>query len=152
MADETNQTLDANSRLKARARPSVPPRQPSLLKRVEEEPELESEKSLPERETRPALDQSVNPVGSSLKRPPKLAKLVSFTLRVDETVDKELKLLCSEEGITKETFLEAAYLVCKNNHKMMEDLLEIARERRRQRKEKGIQRRAKTMTRYLAEP
>lgn len=149
MADQSNQTLDANSRLKARARPSVPPRQTSLLKRVDDEPELEQEKSLPERETRPALDQPGSSAGASLKQPPKLA---SFTLRVDEAVDKELKLLCSEEGITKETFLEAAYLVYKKNNKMMEELLDIARERRRQRKEKGIQRRAKAMTRYLAEP
>lgn len=149
MADESNQTDDANSRLKARIRPSVPPRQPSLLKRSDDEPEHESRKSLLEREIQPSLEQPVNRVDAALKQP---RKLVSFTLRVDETVDKELKLLCSEEGITKETFLEAAYLVCKKNVKMMEELLDIAQERRRQRKEKGIQRRAKAMTRYLADP
>lgn len=147
MADESK-TVDANSRLKARVRPSVPPRQPSLLKRVQDETYIESHTNQPEQDTHSHIQHESNYGGDDAKQPD---RLVSFTLRVDELVDKELKYLCSEEGITKETFLEAAYLVCKENDKMREELLEVARKRRKQRKDKGVQRRAKTMTRYLAE-
>lgn len=148
MAEETKQFTDANSRLKARVRPSVPPRQTSVLKQKPDEPDLKVKESASFHEAHSSIERQEDSISPSSKQP---SKLVSFTLRVDKTIDRELKIICSEEGITKETFLEAAYFVCKNNDKMMEELLGIARERRRLRKEKGVQRRAKTMTRYLAD-
>ncbi|HAG83021.1 MAG TPA: hypothetical protein DCL61_18130 [Cyanobacteria bacterium UBA12227] len=76
-------------------------------------------------------------------------KLVSFTLRVEDSVDKGLKSLCTQENITKETFLEAAYLVCIENELLMQQVLEVAIARRQERRATGIVRRAKSMTRYL---
>lgn len=140
MASEQNQPLDANSRLKQRMRATVPPRDTSVLKRQSKEeeataPETEKLSDTPERE---------------LSKPTeKEKKLVSFTLRVEDSVDKGLKSLCTQENITKETFLEAAYLVCLENEQMMKQVLEVAQARRQERRETGILRRAKSMTRYL---
>src|SRR6476646_5929306 len=154
MANEQNQPLDANSRLKARLRPSVPPRDTSLRRRHTEDeeeaiapvvnlPESASQStSEPEPETNQKLP-SVKEKASSLEQP---QKLVSFTLRVDESVDSGLKVLCSNERITKETFLEAAYLVCQKNDQVMQQILEIAKARRQERREVGVFRRAKAMT------
>ncbi len=64
-------------------------------------------------------------------------------------MDKGLKSLCTDESITKETFLEAAYLVCSENEQMMQQVLEIALARRQERREAGILRRAEAMSKYL---
>lgn len=143
MASEQNQPLDANSRLKQRMRATVPPRDTSVLKRQSKEeeataPEQEKLEYSPERElSKPTIATE------------KEKKLVSFTLRVEDSVDKGLKSLCTQENITKETFLEAAYLVCLENEQMMQQVLEVAIARRQERRETGILRRAKSMTRYL---
>ena len=132
MAAEQNQPGDANSRLKQRMRATVPPRNTSMLKRQLQEEEA----TAPETET-------------SSKPTEKEKKLVSFTLRIEDSVDKGLKSLCTQENITKETFLEAAYLVCLENELLMQKVLEVAQARRQERRETGILRRAKSMTRYL---
>jgi hypothetical protein len=154
MANEQNQPLDANSRLKARLRPSVPPRDTSLLRRLNEDEEaIAPVVDLPGPVSRPASEPEVTnepvqaqPKNGLLNKP---QKLVSFTLRVDEAIDHGLKLLCSNERITKETFLEAAYLACQKDDQMLEQILEIAKARRQERKEAGVIRRAKAMTKYL---
>jgi hypothetical protein len=79
----------------------------------------------------------------------KATKLVSFTVRVEDSIDKGLKSLCTEESITKETFLEAAYLVCLDNEQMMQQVLEVALARRQERRTAGLVKRAEAMTRYL---
>ena len=145
MASEETQPNDINSRLKARLKPSVPPRNTSLVKKtslsnVESEPTDEPK-------TNATSSQIVNEPRAKITAPPE--KLVTFTLRVEEKVSKGLKHLCSEENITKETFLEAAYLVCEGNEQMMQQVLNIAKERRAQRRKAGIQRRAEAMTKYL---
>lgn len=132
MASEQNQPLDANSRLKQRMRATVPPRDTSVLKRQLKEEEA----------TAPEIETLSKPTE-------KEKKLVSFTLRVEDSVDKGLKSLCTQENITKETFLEAAYLVCLENELLMQQVLEVAQARRQERRETGILRRAKSMTRYL---
>lgn len=145
MASEQNQPLDANSRLKQRMRATVPPRDTSVLKRQlheEEATALEDEKL----EDTPALESPKHPIAIEKEK-----KLVSFTLRVEDSVDKGLKFLCTQEDITKETFLEAAYLVCLENELLMQQVLEVAQARRQERRETGIMRRAKSMIRYLQE-
>ena len=146
MAEENNQTNDINSRLKARLKPSVPPRKTSLLRRTMDEDESVEQPLPPSSE---GISQSLEPKQEKVTGTS--PKLVSFTLRVEEAVGKKLKYLCSVENITKETFLEAAYLVCAENEQMMQQVLEIAKERRQQRREAGIQRRAKAMSKYLPE-
>jgi len=76
-------------------------------------------------------------------------ELVSFTLRVDKSIDKGLKSLCNNESITKETFLEAAFLICSENQELMEKVLNSAKVRRQSRRKVGVERRAKAMTKYL---
>lgn len=143
MADQQNQSLDANSRLKRRLRPTVPPRDTSMLKKQAEEGTT-VEKPLEQPET---YNEQVLPA----QTPPtqKATKLVSFTVRVEDSIDKGLKSLCTEESITKETFLEAAYLVCLDNEQMMQQVLEFALARRQERRSAGLVKRAEAMTRYL---
>jgi len=144
MADQQNQSLDANSRLKRRMRPTVPPRDTSLLKKQAEEGMAE-EKPLKQSET---FNEQVLPEQTFPTQ--KATKLVSFTLRVEDSIDKGLKSLCTEESITKETFLEATYLVCLHNEQMMQQVLEVAKDRRQERRSAGLVKRAEAMTKYLS--
>lgn len=142
MADEQTQPIDANSRLKARMRATVPPRDTSLFKRQGEQGlGIEQSDHKPERATTEKQKRAV------INEPAQ--NLVSFTLRVEDSVDKGLKSLCTAESITKETFLEAAYLVCSENEQMMQQVLEVAKVRRQERRNAGNLRRAEAMTRYL---
>ena len=142
MADEQTQPIDANSRLKARMRATVPPRDTSLFKRQGDERDgIDSFDYKPERAATDLQKQAVTNEPAQ--------NLVSFTLRVEDSVDKGLKSLCTAESITKETFLEAAYLVCSENEQMKLQVLEIAKVRRQERRKAGNLRRAEAMSRYL---
>ena len=142
MADEQTQPIDANSRLKARMRATVPPRDTSLFKRQGDERDgIDSSDYKPERAATNLQKQAVTNEPAQ--------NLVSFTLRVEDSVDKGLKSLCTAESITKETFLEAAYLVCSENEQMKLQVLEIAKVRRQERRNAGNLRRAEAMSRYL---
>lgn len=142
MADEQTQPIDANSRLKARMRATVPPRDTSLFKRQSDETDgIDSSDYKPERAATNLQKRAVTNEPAQ--------NLVSFTLRVEDSVDKGLKSLCTAESITKETFLEAAYLVCSENEQMKLQVLEIAKVRRQERRNAGNLRRASAMSRYL---
>lgn len=152
MADEQAQPLDANSRLKARVRATVPPRDTSLFKKQLDEVEESDSPVQGQEPTLKLLDikqqntKATKQQSNNFQEP---QALVSFTLRVDESIERGLKSLCSNEKITKETFLEAAYLVCQQNNEMMEKVLEISKDRRKERRETGVTRRAQAMTKYL---
>lgn len=124
-------------------RATVPPRETSLFKRQPDEGiAVEQSDQKPE-----APSESRRSKRAVTAEPAQ--KLVSFTLRVEDSVDKGLKSLCTNESITKETFLEAAYLACQENEQMMQQVLEIAKARRQERRDAGILRRAEAMTKYL---
>ena len=149
MAEEQKQFSDVNSRVKARVRPTVPPRDNLLFRRQTDE-NLEDVEAV-------ILDPPIHEQKFIDKlETPKLAvaseeteKLVSFTLRIEDIVDKGLKSICTNESITKETFLEAAYLVCNENEQVMQRVLEVAKARRAKRKRTGNLRRAESMAKYL---
>lgn len=142
MADEQTKPIDANSRLKARMRATVPPRDTSLFKRQGDERDgIDSSDYKPEGAATNLQQRAVTNEPAQ--------NLVSFTLRVEDSVDKGLKSLCTAESITKETFLEAAYLVCSENEQMKLQVLEIAKVRRQERRNAGNLRRAEAMSRYL---
>ncbi|MBF2067237.1 MAG: hypothetical protein IGS39_22900 [Calothrix sp. C42_A2020_038] len=149
--EESTERSDANSRLlKQRARATVPTRDTRVIKTQPTE-QLEEFNSTP-----PTISEEVSKEDSAPSREPQPdvattieSKLATFTLRVDDKVDKGLKSLCTIENISKETFLEAAYLVCMENQEFMQQVLSIATERKQERREAGIQRRALAMTRYL---
>ena len=149
MAEEQKQFSDVNNRVKARVRPTVPPRDNLLFRRQTDE-NLEDVEAV-------ILDPPIHEQKFIDKlETPKLAvaseeteKLVSFTLRIEDIVDKGLKSICTNESITKETFLEAAYLVCNENEQVMQRVLEVAKARRAKRKRTGNLRRAESMAKYL---
>lgn len=148
MVEEQKQPLDANSRLKARVRATVPPRETSLFRKQADE-NLTTDDDLSFDQTEEKLEV-IQPENSKLTAGTEAPQnLVSFTLRVEDTVDKGLKYLCTNESITKETFLEAAFLACSQNEQMMQQVLEIAKARRQLRRSAGILRRAESMTKYL---
>jgi hypothetical protein len=154
MVEEQKQPLDANSRLKARVRATVPPRETSLFRKQADENlaandnlTTDDDLSFDQREEKLEVIQPENPKPTVGTEAPQ--NLVSFTLRVEDTVDKGLKYLCTNESITKETFLEAAFLACSQNEQMMQQVLEIAKARRQLRRSAGILRRAESMTKYL---
>jgi rubrerythrin len=125
-------------------RATVPPRDTSLFKRQGDEGlGIEQSDHKPERAATEKQQRAV------INEPAQ--NLVSFTLRVEDSVDKGLKSLCTAESITKETFLEAAYLVCSENAQMMQQVLKVAKVRRQERRKAGNLRRAEAMTRYLPE-
>jgi len=135
MAEE----LDVNSRLLARRRAVVPPRETSLLKRErEEEPP----------ETKPAIPVPAMPVAPVLET--KRQDLISSTIRVEAAIEEALKQLCSSHRITKETFLEAAFQIAQEHEEFLALVLAAARARRETRKQAGLQRRAESMSsKYL---
>ncbi|GAX38817.1 hypothetical protein [Nodularia sp. NIES-3585] len=142
MVSESQSQNDANSRLKARLRPSVPPRETSVFKKNDPETSNQSDQELSLAEQKNTSVKSIQ-VGSE--------KLVPFTLRVEDSVDKGLKILCTNEHITKETFLEAAYLICSEDEQVMQRIVEVAKSRRQKRRITGVQRRASSMSKYLPE-
>jgi lipoate-protein ligase A len=147
------QPTDANSRLKARVRATVPTRDTSLFRReIIEDSTVVSQTQIaePTSENLESKQQNINATKHQVNNLQKPQALVSFTLRVDESIDRGLKSLCSGEKITKETFLEAAYLVCEQNQEMMAKVLEISKLRRKERREVGVTRRAQSMTKYLS--
>ncbi|OKH41148.1 hypothetical protein NIES2101_34810 [Calothrix sp. HK-06] len=142
--------------LKQRARATVPTRDTRVIKTQPTEhsnefnstPPSEEDSAPLKAETETATETAPSPLPKE-KVVTQKSKLATFTLRVDDKVDKGLKSLCTIENISKETFLEAAYLVCMENGDFKEQVLSIATERKQERREAGIQRRAKAMTRYL---
>ena len=70
---------------------------------------------------------------------------VRNTLRIESTVDLELRRLCSEERITKETWLEAAYLYLSDQPDALAEVVQLAQERLQHRKAIADYKRAKTM-------
>ena len=150
MAEEQKQFSDVNNRVKARVRPTVPPRDNLLFRKRQADENLEDVEAV-------ILDPPIHEQKFIDKlETPKLAvaseeteKLVSFTLRVEDIVDKGLKSICTNESITKETFLEAAYLVCNENEQVMQKVLEVAKARRAKRRKTGNLRRAESMAKYL---
>ena len=146
MAEEQKQFSDVNSRVKARVRPTVPPRDNLLFRRQSDE-DVEAVILEPPIHEQNIIDKLETPELAVASE--KTEKLVSFTLRVEDIVDKGLKSICTNESITKETFLEAAYLVCNENEQVMQRVLEVAKARRAKRRKTGNLRRAESMAKYL---
>jgi hypothetical protein len=70
---------------------------------------------------------------------------VRNTIRIDSTIDEPLRRLCHDERITKETWLEAAYLYLSDHPDELAGVVRVARERLEQRKAIADYKRAKTM-------
>ncbi|MBD0363448.1 MAG: hypothetical protein ICV55_11860 [Coleofasciculus sp. C3-bin4] len=182
---------DAFSRLKSRTRPTVPPRDTSVVKKpveegepfsVQAEPEklkfakfdemtelshsknLEVSKSvdapeLPAQPTNSMTEVRPQPNTESDKGSDQLSfaqepnelndEVVRSTIRLSAEIDKELRQLCQREKITKDTFLEAAYLVVGETGELRTRVLQLAKERYKQRKQVGEKRKLMTMMKKM---
>jgi hypothetical protein len=129
---------DAFDRLKNRSRATVPLRDASLAKDTND---VKAEFSH-------SLDTEATKVEQSLSEPNEVEafpEVVRRTIRLEQQVDEELERLCSRERLTRETFLEAAYLLCNDKPEILQEVLTIAKERYRQRKAAGEKRKFQTM-------
>jgi hypothetical protein len=130
---------DAFDRLKNRTRPTVPLRDASLTKELNDEKtdfshsvetnflNEEMQEDVPEAETAPEFE------------------VIRRTIRLEQSVDEGLEGLCSREKVTRETFLEAAYSLCVEKPELLQEILAIAKDRYRLRKAAGERRKFQTM-------
>lgn len=130
--------IDAFDRLKNRSRAVVPPRDASLAKElidVKDEFSHSAKEEVFDAQSAPSKSEEVEASTEVVRR----------TIRLEQQVDEELERLCSREKITRETFLEAVYLVCNDKPEILQEVLAIARQRYRQRKTAGEKRKFQTM-------
>lgn len=118
---------DALKRLMQSKRPSVSPRQESLTPK------------LPDVST--SLSQSADI---------DLPEVVRTTVRLEESVDKALRQLCLEAGLTKEVWFEAAYLYLAQHPQELEAVNQMAHERLERRKRAADVRKLRTMQKRLS--
>jgi hypothetical protein len=135
---------DAFDRLKNRPRASVPARNKSLTDSNDTMTEVShslmtnfSQDSMTEVSKTTALASAPDTLN---------LEAVRRTFRIEQSIDSQLEQVCSQNRITKETFLEAAYLACSENPDWMAAVLEKAQQRYSQRKKTGEQRKFATMS------
>ena len=138
---------DAFDRLKNRPRATVPARNKSLT-----DPNNDSKTEISHSIKTEISQNNINEVSQASLTEPESSQdiqereAVRRTLRIDRDIDDELEQLCSKSKITRETFLEAAYLACTHNPDLMAVVLAEAQQRYRQRKQAGEQRKFETMS------
>ncbi len=74
---------------------------------------------------------------------------VRSTTRLEESIDAKLRHLCTDEKITKETWIEGAFLYLLDHPERLREVNEIAQQRLRKRKEIADLKRAMTMKERL---
>ena len=79
-----------------------------------------------------------------------LPEVVRTTVRLEESVDKALRQLCLEAGLTKEVWFEAAYLYLAQHPQELEAVNQIAKERLERRKRAAEVRKLRTMQKRLS--
>jgi hypothetical protein len=152
----SNSPNDAFSRLKDRTRVTVPARNKSLTD-AGNDAKTESSHLVKTEISQDAIDEisqtslaeiSQDVINESVPAPDSPEReAVRRTLRIDGSIDSELERLCGRLKITRETFLEAAYLACTQNSDLMTTVVVEAQKRYRQRKQAGEQRKFETMSR-----
>lgn len=65
-------------------------------------------------------------------------------IRLEQSIDDRLAQLCQTERLTVETFLEATFLACSRDEKLMRKVITEAKERLKERKRAGRIRRLRT--------
>jgi hypothetical protein len=76
-------------------------------------------------------------------------EVVRSTIRLSAEIDEQMRQLCQREKITKDTFLEAAYLVVGEEGELRTRVLQLAKERYKQRKQIGEKRKLMTMMKKI---
>lgn len=131
---------DILDKLKSRKRATVAERDNSLLTEVDPEESL-SKPTTTENISTSIIDTSE--MNSRLAALPLVAD--RRQIRLEISIDQELENLCKNQPkgkkMTVETFLEAAFLTCKDNPELMNQVMDIASRRLSKRKEAGKLRR-----------
>jgi len=125
---------DAIERLKNRSRATVPKRDASLMRGQNDEV-TEFSHSIETASFNSNISQEQDSESEVVRR----------TIRLDSDIDIQLEQLCRQQKITREVFLEAAFLTCSENKQIMDELLELAKNRYRDRKQLGEHRKFKAM-------
>ena len=126
----SNPPNDAFDRLKNRPRATVPARNKSLTDSNDD-----------------ANTEISHSVKIKISQDTQEPDVVRRTLRIDRDIDSELEQLCGKVKITRETFLEAAYLACTQDPDLMAAVIVEAQQRYHRRKQAGEQRKFITMSR-----
>jgi hypothetical protein len=156
---------DAFHRLKNRSRATVKPRDYSLTESENDSitkfsqdaiTELEPPKAVAIPENY-ALTENTNDVMTKFSQD-EITELIEpepmvvrRTIRLEEEIDEALASICRAERITRDTFLEAAYLICSEQPELMELIITEARSRRKQRQQSGEKRKYETMKRKFTD-
>jgi hypothetical protein len=144
----SNSSNDAFDRLKNRPRATVPARNKSLTD-SNDDVKTEISHSVKTEISQDAISEVSQDTITTAAPTPDIQEreAVRRTLRIDGEIDDELEQLCGQSKITRETFLEAAYLACTQNPDLMAVVVVEAQKRYRQRKQAGEQRKFETMSR-----
>jgi hypothetical protein len=132
---------DAFDRLKQRQRQTVPVRDASLVPTTPKDEMTEFS----------YLEEAVtpSPVKNDMAHPamnePVPLELARRTIRLEQEIDEQLERLCRSERITRDTFIEAVYLICSEDAKLQQQIMAIAKDRYQHRKSLGDQRKFATM-------
>ena len=139
---------DVLDRLKNRNRATVAERDNSIILSTEStDTELSLKSTTPlaiDTNARSSIRLSIEDAHKELTELPEVAD--RRQIRLEVRLDLELEQLCKnqpkDKRITVETFLEAAYLLCKEDPELIMKVMELARKRLAQRKRAGNLRRA----------
>ena len=130
--------LDLTARLANRARASVPPRsKKSLLAGQPDANQLDNTKGNAGSDV-----NNLDDLSRAVENLPQMGKRIAVSLEVD--LRAQLLRLCDSEGITPETFLEAAVAVLEQHPHALAAILAEAKLRYQQRKDAGHLRRTLT--------
>lgn len=146
---------DVFERLKKKTRPSVPARDTTLVK-VQHENLLNdqiTEFSHLNKKPKPDLDgeEVINDKVSTSNQEQQLelTQIIRRTIRLEQDIDTKLDTFCNVNKITRDTFLEAAFIVCSENEELLQEVLNQARKRYQQRKQAGEQRKFQTLSKKI---
>ncbi len=128
---------DAISRLKNRQRVVVPARDASVAN------------TLKPNDVKTEISHSLAmPVVAVVDETP---EVIRSTVRLEEPIDSGLRNLCNQYKITKETFLEAAYLIAMDEPATKERIVALAKSHYQKRKKISEYRKFQTLRVKLAE-
>ena len=132
-----------------RHRTTVPERDDALVK-SEPQKKLDKEETKPPKSERTPdqqktalADTTLEDLKAQLASYPKTQRHSAIVL--EKELDQELTRYCKDQGVTVETFLEAAWQVASEEPAMLQRILEEAERRYKSRKEAGKIRRLITM-------
>ncbi|MEH1870039.1 hypothetical protein CDG77_33940 [Nostoc sp. 'Peltigera membranacea cyanobiont' 213] len=146
---------DVFERLKKKTRPSVPARDTTLVKvqydnllndKITEFSHL-PEKPKPDLDSEEVINDKVST--SNQEQQLELTQIIRRTIRLEQDIDTKLDTFCNVNKITRDTFLEAAFIVCSENEELLQEVLNQARKRYQQRKQAGEQRKFQTLAKKI---